>query len=175
MKAFVGRWQNPVTGCWGQWMVDRQGQIWKMDDMGMTFHVVSDLHGQVPYQDRIARRLLQLDSVNFPAGIRFNGHYENHLNMDSLKIFRSAWPTLDEATRQQVRAEISPMIEWCLIKSYQADGSFKVSDLDDTPGDAYRYGVWFLQEAGYFRHEDAFGPLRSSLSLTRSAGTLKQS
>ncbi len=156
-------------------MVDRQGQIWKMDDMGMTFHVVSDLHGQVPYQDRIARRLLQLDSVNFPAGIRFNGHYENHLNMDSLKIFRSAWPTLDEATRQQVRAEISRMIEWCMIKSYPADGSFKVSDLDDTPGDAYRYGVWFLQEAGYFRHEDAFGPLRSSLSLTRSAATLKQS
>jgi len=66
MKAFVGRWQNPVTGCWGQWMVDRQGRIWKMDDMGMTFHVVSDLHGQMQYQDRIAKRLLELDGVNFP-------------------------------------------------------------------------------------------------------------
>jgi hypothetical protein len=31
-----------------------------------------------------------------------------------------------------------------------------VSDLDDTSGDAYRYGVWFLQEAGYFQRKDRF-------------------
>ena len=156
LREFVARWQNPATGCWGQWMVDRQGRIWKMDDMAMTFHVVSDLHGQVEHQDMIARRLLQLDHVNFPAGIRFNGHYENHLNWDAVKIFRSAWPTLDEATRQQVRAEISRMLDWCLQNSYQPDGSFKVSDLDDTLGDAYRYGVDFLSETGYFRREDRF-------------------
>ncbi|HEV2381608.1 MAG TPA: hypothetical protein VG206_17670 [Terriglobia bacterium] len=36
------------------------------------FHVVSDLHGQVGQLDRIAQRLLQLDRVNFPAGIRFD-------------------------------------------------------------------------------------------------------
>jgi len=36
------------------------------------------------------------------------------------------------------------------------DGSFKVSDLDDTPGDAYRYGVWFLQEADYFKPKERF-------------------
>jgi hypothetical protein len=59
----------------------------------MTFHVISDLKGQVQHQDMIARRLLQLDNVNFPAGIRFDGHYENHLNWDAVKIFRSAWPT----------------------------------------------------------------------------------
>jgi hypothetical protein len=47
-------WQNPATGCWGQWIVDRQGRIWKMDDMAMTFHVVSDLHGQVRHLDLIA-------------------------------------------------------------------------------------------------------------------------
>lgn len=145
-----------LTGCWGQWLVDRQGRIWKMDDMGMTFHVVSDLHGQVAHQDLIARRLLQLDSVNFPAGIRFNGHYENHLNMDAVKIFRSAWPTLDAATRQQVRSEISRMLDWCLTHSYQSDGSFKMSDLDDTVGDAYSYGVDFLRETGYFRRSDRF-------------------
>jgi hypothetical protein len=47
-----------------------------MDDMGMTFHVISDLKGEVQHKDRIARRLLQLDRVNFPAGILFDGHYE---------------------------------------------------------------------------------------------------
>jgi hypothetical protein len=156
LRAFVQRWQNPQTGCWGQWLVDRQGRVWKMDDMAMTFHVISDLNGQVEHQDMIARRLLQLDRVDFPAGIRFNGHYENHLNWDAVKIFRSAWPTLDEASRQQIRAEILRMVDWCLAESYQPDGSFKVSDLDDTQGDAYRYGMWFLQEAGYCQRKDRF-------------------
>jgi len=34
--------------------------------------------------------------------------------------------------------------------------SFKVSDLDDTLGDAYSYGVSFLRETGYFRREERF-------------------
>jgi hypothetical protein len=156
LREFVERWQNPATGCWGQWLVDRQGRIWKMDDMAMTFHVVSDLHGQVEHLDRIAKRVLQLDGVDFPSGIRFDGHYENHLNWDVIKIFRVAWPTLDAATREQVRAEISRMLDWCLANSYQPDGSFKVSDLDDTLGDTYSYGVSFLRETGYFQREDRF-------------------
>ena len=156
LVAFVDQWQNPVTGCWGQWMVDRQGRVWKMDDMAITFHVVSDLHGQVKRLDQIAMRMVQLDSVNFPAGIRFNGHYENHLNWDAVKVFRYAWPSLNEAEKQRSRAEVSKMLHWCLTQSYQSDGSFKVSDLDDTLGDAYRYGVWFLQEAGYFNRRQRF-------------------
>ncbi len=127
-----------------------------MDDVSMTFHVISDLHGQVPHLDMIARHLLQVDDVNFPTGIRFNGHYENHLNWDAAKIFRYAWPTLDAATRARVRAEISRMLHWCLTESYQPDGSFKVSELDDTLGDAYEYGVDFLEEIGYFRRENRF-------------------
>jgi hypothetical protein len=31
-----------------------------------------------------------------------------------------------------------------------------VSELDDTTGDAYDYGVSFLNEAGYFRSDDRF-------------------
>jgi hypothetical protein len=127
-----------------------------MDDMAMTFHVISDLKGQVQHKYMIARRLLQLDHANFPVGIRFEGHYENHLNWDAVKIFRYAWPDLDDETRRQVRSEISRMLDWCLTNSLQTDGSFKVSDLDDTQGDAYRYGIWFLQEAGYFQRKDRF-------------------
>jgi hypothetical protein len=156
LLAFVQRWQNPATGCWGQWLVDRKGRIWKMDDVGMTFHVVSDLRGAVDHKDLIARRLLQLDRVNFPAGILFDGHHENHLDWDAVKIFRMAWPALDETTRQRARSEIARMLHWCLTKSYQPDGSFKVSDLDDTPGDAFRYGIWFLQETGYFQRKNRF-------------------
>ena len=136
--------------------MDRQGRIWKMDDVGITFHVVSDTQGQVGHLDLIAKRLLQLDKLDFPAGIRMNGHYENHLNMDAVKIFRTAWPQLDNATRQQARDEISRMLDWCLANSLQPDGSFKTSDLDETLGDAYSYGVDFLREAGYFPGKDHF-------------------
>jgi len=156
LKTFVIKWQNPATGCWGQWIVDRHGRIWKMDDIGITFHVISDLGGDVPHLDMVAKRLLQLDNTDFPAGILFDGHYENHLNWDAVKIFRYAWPFLDENRRQQARAEMSQMLNWCLTKSLQPDGSFKVSELDDTVGDAFSYGVEFLRETGYFRAQDRF-------------------
>jgi hypothetical protein len=156
LRVYVNQWQNPDTGFWGQWLVDSEGRVWKMDDMAMTFHVVSDLNGQVNHLDRIAKRTLQLDKVNFPAGIRFDGHYENHLNWDVVKIFRLAWPYLDEPTRAQARGEIGKMVEWCLAESYQPDGSFKVSELDETAGDAYMYGVAFLKDTGYFRRDERF-------------------
>jgi hypothetical protein len=156
LQDYVNHWQNPATGCWGQWMVDRNGHVWKMDDMAMTFHVISDLHGQVNHKDKIAKRVLQLDSVEFPTGIRFDGHYENHLNWDVVKIFKYTWPALDTATRRQASAEISKMLKWCLTQSCQPDGSFKISDLDDTMGDAYYYGVSFLADAGYFDAKNRF-------------------
>jgi hypothetical protein len=156
LRGYANFWQNPLTGCWGQWMVDRNENIWKMDDVGITFHVISDLNGQVEHKDLIAKRLLQLDHLDFPAGIKFEGHFENHLNWDAVKIFRYAWPYLDTATREKVRLEISSMLNWCLTNSYQPDGSFKISDLDDTMEDAYRYGVAFLSETGYFESKNRF-------------------
>ncbi len=156
LKNYVIHWQNKETGCWGQWMIDRQENIWKMDDMGITFHVISDLKGEVEHKDLIAKRLLQLCDTDFPAGIKFEGHFENHLNWDAVKIFRYAWPFLDTSTRAKVKIEISRMLNWCLTKSYKPDGSFKISDLDDTMGDAFRYGVAFLSETGYFQSKDRF-------------------
>jgi hypothetical protein len=150
MRMYVDQWQNPVTGCWGQWLVDRDGRVWKMDDTGITFHVISDLHGQVQHLDRIARRLVELDKLDYPAGPRMSGHYENHLNWDLVVVFRYAWPSLDEATRASVRGEIQQMLDWSVSQSLQKDGSFKTSEIDDTFGDAQMYGAWFLRDAGYF-------------------------
>ena len=151
------RWQNPATaGCGGQWLVDRKGRIWKMDDTAVTFQVVSDFHGQVEQLDRIAQCVLALDCVDFPSGSRVRGHYENLLNWDVVKIFRYAWPSLDSATRGQVRTEISWMLDWCFANSCQPDGSFKVSALHDTPGDAFSYGVWLLRDSGFFRRKERF-------------------
>jgi hypothetical protein len=150
MRGYIDKWQNPETGCWGQWVVDRYGRVWKMDDTGITFHVISDLHGQVQHYDRIAKRLIELDKLDYPAGPRMSGHYENHLNWDLVTIFRYAWPSLDQATRTRAQAEIQQMLDWCLSQSLQADGSFKTSEIDDTLGDAQMYGVSFLRDAGYF-------------------------
>lgn len=153
---FVKLWQNPQTGCWGQWLLDRNGRTWKMDDMGITFHVISDLHGKVEHLDLIAKRLLQLNNFDFPTGIKFDGEYNNHLNWDAVKIFRFAWPYLNTETKEKVKAEIYKMLNWCLKDSYEPDGSFKISDLDDTMGDAYSYGVAFLDETGYFQKNKRF-------------------
>jgi hypothetical protein len=150
MRRYIDKWQNPATGCWGQWMVDRYGRVWKMDDTGITFHVISDLNGQVQHLDRIALRLVELDKLDFPAGPRMSGHYENHLNWDLVIVFRYAWPSLDETTRASVRNEIQQMLDWCLSQSLQEDGSFKTSEIDDTLGDAQMYGAWFLRDLGYF-------------------------
>ena len=156
LRDFVNRWQNPVTGCWGQWLVDRHGRIWKMDNVGMTFHVISDLHGQVQHLDLVAKRLLEMDQLDIPIGIRMNGHYENHLNWDAVKIFHAAWPMLDAATRDRVRKDISGMLDWCLANSLQPDGSFKTSDLDDTLVDACYYGDRFLNETGFYDSKKRF-------------------
>lgn len=156
LRTYVSRWQNPATGCWGQWVLDRHGRVWKMDDTGITFHVVSDFHGHVDHLDLIAKRLLELEPLDFPAGPRLDGRYENHLDWDLVKVLRAAWPSLDEPTRAKARATIAKMLAWCLTNSLQSDGSFKVSELDDTVGDATSYGVSFLRETGYFSRQERF-------------------
>lgn len=153
---FVDDWQNPETGCWGTWFVGRDGTVWRMDDVGMTFHMVSRTEERTKYLDKIAGRVLQLSAFDFPMGIRMDGQYENHLNWDVVVIFRQAWPHLDSPTREAARAEISRMLKWSLAESYQPDGSFKTSAIDDTFGDAMEYGVRFLRETGFFNQKERF-------------------
>lgn len=37
-----------------------------------------------------------------------------------------------------------------------AEFHYQVSELDDTVGDAYDYGVYFLRDTGYFNRQDRF-------------------
>lgn len=153
---FLDEWQSPDTGCWGNLFVGRNGTLWRMDDVGMTFHIVSRLKQNTKHLDRIARRVLELRRVDFPAGIRVNGHYENHLNWDVVRIFSYAWPSLDTPTRAEAQAELTRMLNWCLTESLRPDGSFQVSDLDDTFADAMEYGRCFLRDIGFFSKEKRF-------------------
>jgi len=98
----------------GTMVIDRNGKLWKMDDMGITFHVINDMNGEVEHKDLIAKRLLEVVDLIFPSGIKFNGTYNNHLNWDAVKIFRYAWPYLDTVMREKVRKEITNMLHGAL-------------------------------------------------------------
>lgn len=153
---FLDGWQNPETGCWGNWYVGRDGTWWRADDVGMTFHILALPDYEAKLLDKIARRVLQLSAFDFPMGIRMNGRYENHLNWDAVVIWRRAWPRLNAQTKAEVRAEISRMLNWSLTESLQPDGSFRLSELDNTFGDAMDFGVCFLRDTGFFRKADRF-------------------
>ena len=69
------------------------------------------------------------------------------------------------------------MLDWCLKESYQPDGSFKTSELDETVGDAYFYAVSFLTDAGYFDSARRFWTTRyfpdANSMRERIAGKIK--
>ncbi len=153
---FIEDWQSQETGCWENVLVARDGTLWRMDDVGMTFHIVSRLKDNTRHLDKIVRRVPELRTVDFPAGIRVDGRYENHLNRDVVRIFQYAWPTLDGSIRTAAQAELKGMLRWCLTESLQPDGSFKLSALDDTFSDAMPYGTAFLRDIGFFSKDKRF-------------------
>ncbi len=120
---------------------------------------------------------LRATLVDFPTGIRFDGSYSNHLNWDVVKLFRYAWNCMDTATQVAAGKELGKMLDWCLKESYQPDGSFKTSELDETVGDAYFYGVSFLRDAGYFDSARRFWTTRdfpeAETMRERIAGKIK--
>jgi hypothetical protein len=63
---------------------------------------------------------------------------------------------MTDSQRLQASAEIRRELDWSLKETLNADGSFKTSELDDTPGDAMENGVGFLRLVGYFDHSLRF-------------------
>jgi len=56
---------------------------------------------------------------------------------------------------KQFKPAFEPLVKE-IARHQSSDGSFQENALDDTPEDAYRYGVWFLLETGYFQPKDRF-------------------
>ncbi len=142
--------RNPGTGWWGE-RYQREGRIDFVDDMSMTFHIVSYLKGDVPYLDKVANTLLELKNMEYPIGWRENGGYLTHHNMDVVVLFQYAWPHMNEAQRRAASIEIEKMLQWCLKDSVLPDGSFRAGTggEDSLEEDEY-FGVAFLARAGYF-------------------------
>lgn len=128
----------------------------KTDDLSITFHIVSYRKGKVKHLDKIARTTLMNKTRPYPFGLLEDGEYTNHHNMDAVKLWSLAWPHLDSQTKIAVRREIGTMLKWCLERSLQQDGSFKLSPADDSKSDAMYFGVAFLRNVGFFNSSRRF-------------------
>ncbi len=153
-KIVDERWQNPVTGYWGAWY-ETDGKIVKSDDLSITFHIVAYRGGKVPHLEKIVATTLNLREQPYPYGWQDRGTKNNHHSYDVVKLLRYGWPYLDSFQRAAVSAEISIMLARSLRLSMDGQGRF-YADAYDNFGDAYYFGVSFLEEAGYFRRSRRF-------------------
>lgn len=156
LVAALDEWQNKETGMWGVWITQGDTVLRKLDDVGITFHIVSYRNGQIAHLKEMGHSLLGLLDVDFPQGIRISGKYENHMNMDAVRLFRLAWPHMSENDKKIAATRIEDMLHWCLTSSMLQTGSFIVSQLDSTYSEAQRFGTKFLFDVGYFNLKNRF-------------------
>jgi len=151
------RLRNPATGYWGERYV-RDGGVQFVDDLSVTFHVISYLHGAVPDLPKVIQTTLALKNLEYPQGWLDDGQYVNHHNMDVVTLFRLGWPQATDAQKSAMAAEINKMLHWCLTESLQNDGSFKSNEGDgaDSLEETTAWGVEFLNRIGFFDRSKPF-------------------
>jgi hypothetical protein len=156
MDLVLHRLRNPQTGWWGQTYM-RNGRAEFVDDLSMTFHVISYLPGQVSELNRVIDHLLAVKDMDYPVGWLEDGGYSNHNNMDVVTLFRSAWPSMREPQRHAAVVEIRKMLDWCLRESLQPDGSFKGdAGSSDSIEEDNSWGIRFLARLGFFDPAQCF-------------------
>lgn len=148
-------WQDEETGFWGAW-IKSGDKLEKLGDLSITFHIVSYLKGKVPRLGRIAWNTYQIRDDPYPLGLIEEGTYMNHHNYDAVRLFSYGWPTLDVNKRKLISSEINKMLNWCLASSLRSDGSFPLTPSEDSPAEAYYFGVSFLNETGFFQKSKRF-------------------
>jgi hypothetical protein len=79
----------------------------------------------------------------------------NHHNMDVVTMWRLGWSRASSEQRNRISQSISAMLDFCLTKSLQEDGSFK-SPEEDTLSSSFYFGVGFLHEIGFFSKRQRF-------------------
>jgi hypothetical protein len=155
MDLVLHRLRNPNTGFWGERYVDG-AQTRFVDDLSMTFHMVSYLDGNVPDWDKIIDTTLAVKDQDFPAGWLFKGQLTNHLNMDLAELFRLGWPHASDSQKKAMAAQLDRLVHWCLAESMEPDGSFKFFIGDNSQEEGTYYGASFLSRIGYFDKSKRF-------------------
>lgn len=151
------KWQDPQTGMWGAWYRAADGSIVKTANLSITFHLVSFRGGAgVGRWPQLIDTTLAFKNDRYPFGWLEDGQYlSNHHNMDIVRLWRLGWKEATPLQRQQMSKEIDGMLDFCLHKSLQPDGSFN-SPEEDTVSSAFYFGVSFLNEIGYFSKKNRF-------------------
>jgi hypothetical protein len=155
LDLILHRLRNAETGWWGE-SYTRNGHVEFIDDLSITFHVVSYLSGNVPDMVRVVDTSLAVKHMDYPVGWLWKGQPWNHNNMDVVTLFQCGWPTAAEEQRKAMRTEIENMLHWCLADSLQPDGSFKPVIADGSLEEGMEYGVAFLARIGFFDKSKRF-------------------
>jgi hypothetical protein len=155
LDLILHRFRNPETGWWGE-SYARSGHIELVDDLSITFHLVSYLEGRVPDMPKVIDTALAVKDLDYPVGWLWKGHYWNHNNMDVVTLFQYGWPSATPEQRRNMQAEIEKMLHWCLTDSLQPYGSFKPILPDGSVEESMEYGVSFLARIGFFDKSKRF-------------------
>ena len=145
----LNRMRDPATGYWGAWYKTGDGLV-KTVDLSLTFHIVSYLGGDVGGWPALIDTTLAIKGERYPNGWQSTVGYDNHHDMDVVELFRLGWPNASAEQRVAIAREIALMLDWCLTKSVQPDGSFKISPEDESIETSFYFGTSFLVRAGYF-------------------------
>ncbi len=155
MDLILRRFRNPETGWWGE-SYSRGGHVEFVDDLSITFHLVSYLEGRVPDMPKVIATALAVKDLDYPVGWLWKGHYWNHNNMDVVTLFQYGWASASDLQRKTMQAEIEKMLHWCLTESLQPDGSFAPNVADGSLEESVEYGVSFLARIGFFDKSKRF-------------------
>jgi len=155
LMDLIARFRNPETAYWGERYV-RNGQTEFVDDLSITFHIISYLEGKLPEMNKVIATTLAVKDMEFPAGPLYLGQRYDHLNMDVAELFRLGWPQADNTQKKAIRLELQKLLQWCLTESLQPDGSFKMWAGDNSKEESTYYGASFLVRIGFFDKSKRF-------------------
>ena len=155
MDLLLHRLRNPATGYWGESYI-HDGRVQFVDDLSITFHVVSYLDGDVPDMDKVVATTLAAQEMEFPVGCIAQGQHWDHLNMDVAQLFKLGWPHASDAQKAAMSAELNKLLHWCLTESLQPEGTFKFWIGDNSKEETTYYGAAFLARIGYFDQSERF-------------------
>jgi len=165
-KILVEDLRDPATGYWGARFVDGDRTV-RSADLSVTFHVVRYLQGDVPDWPRIVDTTLAIRDRRYSQGWQASIGRVNHHLYDVAAIFRLGWNKVDDARRAAMAGELKAMLDWTLADTLGPDGTFKLTEEDDSFEEAQYFGVALLAAAGLF---DADKPYWSDAPYPDAAG-----
>lgn len=148
-QTLVDDLRDPATGYWGARFVDGD-KVVHTADLSVTFHVVRYLQGEVPDWPRIVDTTLAIRDRRYSQGWQASIGKLNHHLYDVAAIFKLGWTKVDAPRQAAMAIELKKMLDWSLAETLQADGTFKLTEEDDSFEEAQYFGVALLAAAGLF-------------------------